>query len=79
MRWIDRNDLTDHNIMNNSFKGMEERIKLFSKKVAYTQTHINIYLYIQLNTQCILLSFDCIHINSSSIMENVLMHDFLSV
>uniref|UniRef100_A0A8W8MG34 Uncharacterized protein n=1 Tax=Magallana gigas TaxID=29159 RepID=A0A8W8MG34_MAGGI len=32
MRWIDRNDLTDHNIMNNSFKGMEERIKLLSKK-----------------------------------------------
>lgn len=65
--------------MNNSFKGMEERIKLLSKKVAYTQTHININLYIHLNTQCILLSFDCIHINSSSIMENVLMHDFLSV
>lgn len=32
LRWIDRNDLTDHNIMNNSFKGMEERIKLFSKE-----------------------------------------------
>ncbi|XP_052694504.1 uncharacterized protein LOC128172798 [Crassostrea angulata] len=32
MRWIDRNDLTDHNILNNSFKGMEERINIFSKK-----------------------------------------------
>ncbi|XP_061179368.1 uncharacterized protein LOC133187995 [Saccostrea echinata] len=33
LRWIDRNDLTDHNVMNNSVKGMEERNKLFHKEV----------------------------------------------
>ncbi|XP_061171106.1 uncharacterized protein LOC133180650 [Saccostrea echinata] len=32
LRWIDRNDLTDHNVMNNSVKGMEERNKLFHKE-----------------------------------------------
>ncbi|XP_062568805.1 uncharacterized protein LOC134230959 [Saccostrea cucullata] len=32
LRWIDRNDLTDHNVMNNCLKGMKERDKLFHKK-----------------------------------------------
>ncbi|XP_061180377.1 uncharacterized protein LOC133188918 [Saccostrea echinata] len=40
MRWIDRNDLTDHNVMNNSVKGMEERNKLFHKEWSLQSSRI---------------------------------------